>query len=107
MGQNPLPIGINLLRRCSDCNCPLGNRDRFCPRCGTRQPREPKSHAPAIAGIVLSACAAGALAADTARDYPSRPVRLMVTFPAGGGVDLMARMLGQKLADSWGQQFVI
>jgi hypothetical protein len=43
----------------------LGNRDRYCPRCGTRQPREPKSHAcVAIAGIVLNTCAASAVAAD-------------------------------------------
>jgi hypothetical protein len=32
----------NLLRRCIECNLPLGKRDRFCPRCGARQPREPK-----------------------------------------------------------------
>ena len=36
-------------------------------------------------------------AADAARNYPNKPVRVMVTFPAGGGVDLMARTLGQKL----------
>ena len=39
--------------------------------------------------------------------YPSRPVRLMVTFPAGGGIDLIARTAGQKLADALGHQFVI
>jgi len=33
-------IVVNQLRRCCDCNYPIGNRDRFCPRCGVRQPRE-------------------------------------------------------------------
>jgi hypothetical protein len=32
---------VNYLRRCIECNLPLGKKDRFCPRCGARQPREP------------------------------------------------------------------
>lgn len=55
----------------------------------------------------LCACITGANAADVAGNYPSRPVRLMVTFPAGGGIDLIARTVGHKLADTLGQQFVI
>jgi len=98
----------NLLKRCSDCNQPLGNRDKFCTRCGARQSREPKLPTIVLlAGVALCANAAGAQAADGATSYPSKPVRVMVTFPAGGGVDLMARTLGQKLADALGQQFVI
>jgi rRNA maturation endonuclease Nob1 len=31
------------LRRCHDCNQPIGAKDRFCPRCGAKQPREPKT----------------------------------------------------------------
>jgi tripartite-type tricarboxylate transporter receptor subunit TctC len=102
---------IHLLRRCADCNQPIGNRERFCARCGARQPRDPVRLAPAavlIAGaLVLGADAASAQPVDPTRSYPNKPVRVMVTFPAGGGVDLMARTLGQKLADAWGQQFVI
>jgi uncharacterized Zn finger protein (UPF0148 family) len=33
---------VNLLRRCFECGHPLGKKDVFCPRCGARQPREPK-----------------------------------------------------------------
>jgi predicted amidophosphoribosyltransferase len=33
---------MNLLRRCHDCGQPLGKKDRLCPRCGAKQPREPK-----------------------------------------------------------------
>ena len=101
----------NLLRRCCDCSQPIGNRDKFCPRCGARQPREPKLRGRVVfASVMLFAGAAGAQGAqgtDGAPNFPNKPVRLMVTFPAGGGVDLMARTLGQKLADAWGQQFVI
>jgi tripartite-type tricarboxylate transporter receptor subunit TctC len=42
-----------------------------------------------------------------AQAYPSRPVRMLVGFPAGGGVDLTARPLAQRLSERLGQQFVV
>jgi tripartite-type tricarboxylate transporter receptor subunit TctC len=42
-----------------------------------------------------------------AQSYPSRPVRLIVGFPAGGPGDLVARLIGQWLSERLGQQFVI
>jgi tripartite-type tricarboxylate transporter receptor subunit TctC len=39
--------------------------------------------------------------------YPSRPVRLIVGFPAGQGIDIIARLIGQWLSDRLGQQFII
>lgn len=39
--------------------------------------------------------------------YPSRPIRLVVPFPAGGAVDIMARDLGQRITEAWRQQVVI
>ena len=42
-----------------------------------------------------------------AADYPSRPINLIVPFPAGGGVDAMARIVADKLAGALGQPFVI
>lgn len=42
-----------------------------------------------------------------AQTYPVKPVRIVVPFPAGGGVDLTARTVGQKLSDYLGQQMVI
>ena len=45
------------------------------------------------------ACAAGT--------FPSRPLRLIVPFPPGGGTDIMARMVGQRLTDAFGVQVVV
>ena len=42
-----------------------------------------------------------------AADYPSRPIRLVVPYPPGGGTDTVARPLGQKLTESLGQPIVI
>jgi tripartite-type tricarboxylate transporter receptor subunit TctC len=42
-----------------------------------------------------------------ALDYPAKAIRLIVPFPPGGSTDLVARVMGQKMADSWGKQVVI
>jgi len=46
-------------------------------------------------------------AASMAADYPSRPLRLLVPFPPGGGVDLLARLLATRLSDGLNQQVVV
>ena len=43
----------------------------------------------------------------TAQAYPARPVRIIVGFPAGGGADIVARLIGQWLSERLDQQFVI
>lgn len=57
----------------------------------------------------LLACACAGLVpfAAHAQKFPDRPVRLVVTYPAGGSSDLMARIMGQKLQEHWGQPVVI
>jgi len=50
------------------------------------------------------ACAATLAGAQT---YPSKPIRWIVPFPPGGSTDLLARVVGQKLTESWGQQVVV
>jgi len=42
-----------------------------------------------------------------ALDYPTRPVRFVVGYPAGGSTDIIARLIGQRLSERLGQQFVI
>ena len=42
-----------------------------------------------------------------AQAYPSRPVRIIVGVPAGGGIDIVARLIGQWLSERLGQQFVV
>ena len=58
----------------------------------------------ALAAVLAAAPSLCAAAAD---DYPNRPLRFVVPFPAGGGTDGMARILGAKLTEMWGQQVVI
>jgi tripartite-type tricarboxylate transporter receptor subunit TctC len=55
-----------------------------------------------VAGMILPAVPVAAKA-----DYPDRLVRIVVPVAAGGGVDVMARMLAQKLSERLGQQFVV
>ncbi len=45
--------------------------------------------------------------ASSAQKFPNRPVRLVAAFAPGGSVDLVARLLAQKLGESWGQQVVV
>jgi tripartite-type tricarboxylate transporter receptor subunit TctC len=42
-----------------------------------------------------------------ALDYPTRPVRFVVGYPAGGATDILARLIGQRLSERTGQQFVV
>ncbi|HEV7443393.1 MAG TPA: tripartite tricarboxylate transporter substrate-binding protein, partial [Steroidobacteraceae bacterium] len=61
-------------------------------------------------GIVVWAVVASGLlttAAAFAQAYPTKPVRLIIPFPPGGGNDVIGRIVGQKLTERWGQQVII
>ena len=60
-----------------------------------------------VAGAVLTALAASLSVPVAAQTYPSKPVRLIVPFAPGGFTDVVARILGQRLSVSMGQQFII
>jgi tripartite-type tricarboxylate transporter receptor subunit TctC len=47
------------------------------------------------------------VAPSMAQGYPTRPVRVVVGFPAGGPTDVIARLVAQQLSDSLGQQFFV
>jgi tripartite-type tricarboxylate transporter receptor subunit TctC len=54
----------------------------------------------ALLGLAIATLHDGAASAQTT--YPSRPIKLIVPFPAGGPIDVMARLLGQKLSTTFG-----
>jgi tripartite-type tricarboxylate transporter receptor subunit TctC len=58
------------------------------------------------AGLALAAMLAALPRAD-AQDYPSRPVKIIVPFPAGGTADVMPRVIGEWLSRKWGQPVVV
>ncbi len=64
-------------------------------------------HSKRASAVVLAITAAICAGSVLAQAYPSKPVRLIVTYPPGGSSDLMGRVLGQKLSEIWGQQVVI
>ncbi|MBS0608099.1 MAG: tripartite tricarboxylate transporter substrate binding protein [Proteobacteria bacterium] len=55
--------------------------------------------------IALAACAMGG--AQAQGDYPSKPIRFIVPYPAGGGTDTIARLIGTQLSQRWGQPVVV
>ena len=60
-----------------------------------------------VAGLPAASCGAGACSPSHAQNYPNRAVRVLVPLSAGGGMDTVARGLGQRLGDVLGQSFVV
>ena len=56
---------------------------------------------------MLAACAALSGAVNAQDKYPTKPIRLIVAFPAGGSTDIVARLVGQRLGEKLGQQVVV
>ncbi len=57
--------------------------------------------------IILFACTVLLASVALAQPYPSKPVRIIVNFPAGGVADIYARILGGKVQEAWGQPVVV
>src|SRR6476659_137382 len=60
-----------------------------------------------LRGFLAAALLLSGVVPSLAQTYPSRPVRMVVGFTAGGPTDVIARIVAQKLSDSLGQQFVV
>src|SRR5688572_22280946 len=61
----------------------------------------------ALTAAALSTIAVGIPLASHAQTFPSKPIRIIVAFPAGGGTDIVARMIAPKLGEALGTQVVI
>jgi len=74
-------------------------------------PKRCRDGARLVPGIILGATVACACFAQPARDanreYPSRPIRLIVPFVPGGGTDITARLVAERLTEALGQQVII
>jgi tripartite-type tricarboxylate transporter receptor subunit TctC len=67
------------------------------------------SHGKRVSGAIASALALCAVVASSvsAQTFPTKPVRIVVPYPTGGGNDLLARLMSPELAEKWGQGVVI
>lgn len=71
------------------------SRPTFACKCGSR----------ALFSLILIATVAGQ--SVSAQEYPNKPIRFIVPYPPGGPTDVIARLVGQKLAEASGQQVII
>jgi len=60
-----------------------------------------------VRAVTVGALMAVACRAAAQQVYPNRPIHLISPYAAGGGNDIVARLIGQKLAESWGQQVLV
>jgi tripartite-type tricarboxylate transporter receptor subunit TctC len=60
-----------------------------------------------LAALTALTAPSPARAQEAAASFPSRAIRLIVPFPAGGPADIVARLIGQKMSEDWGQPVVI
>jgi tripartite-type tricarboxylate transporter receptor subunit TctC len=60
-----------------------------------------------IRTLAAAACLALVPGLAPAQNFPERPIRVIVPYPAGGGIDVLARALGEELGKRWGQGFVV
>src|SRR5262249_11345830 len=60
-----------------------------------------------VAAAALVAAAQACAPGDAARRYPHRTVKIIVAAPPGGGLDIAARVIADRLTKMWGQPFVV
>ena len=60
-----------------------------------------------LVGVGAATLAATGMAQPADASYPKQPIKIVVPFPAGGTSDVLARIVGQKLSEAWGQQVLV
>ena len=60
-----------------------------------------------LVGVGAATLAATVMAQPADASYPKQPIKIVVPFPAGGTSDVLARIVGQKLSEAWGQQVLV
>src|SRR5215213_5682901 len=92
----------------NSCIFETGGLDSGSPLCGVRNDVEQsRGRWMRTLFLVLVTLAAFAATRADAQQYPSRPVTIVVPFAAGGGSDLLARLVAQKLEEKLGKPFII
>src|SRR5258708_22776224 len=84
---------------------PVGNARRALSRPASLEHRLIIMTRPMRLCAVVIGCFLGFAAG--AQDWPAKPVRIIVPFPAGGSADLMPRIVAEKLAQMWGQPVIV
>ena len=58
-------------------------------------------------GTAACCCASRSRLPSRAQEFPTKPIRIIVPYAAGGGTDIVARIVAQKLHDKWGQPVIV
>ena len=56
---------------------------------------------------IVTAVLATISCSAAAQEYPAKPVRMVVAFTAGSAIDVLARVVAQRLGEQWGQQVIV
>src|SRR4249919_2489111 len=83
------------------------NRNGTGPEPGSLGVKRMISRRTAICLTAIGLSAIASIGSAQAADYPTRPVRWVVGYPPGGATDIIARLIGQRLSEKLGQQFVV
>ena len=67
----------------------------------------PRRRSRAMLIALISLLLGAACGSNIAQEYPSKPIRIVVGFSAGSTTDILARTVGQKLNEAWGQPVVV
>jgi tripartite-type tricarboxylate transporter receptor subunit TctC len=67
----------------------------------------PRARLAVLAGLIALPCASATAQNNEIASYPARPIHIVVPFPAGGPADLLARTIGQRISEDWGQAVIV